>query len=238
MSLKNFTKIDIGDDLRAALLHTYRRLVEPAQRCCVCGNPPEYGETHWAGVCHDCRRTCPHATVIPGYIIKANGGEQVQRVCIDCGAGPGGIGPGSVAPARRGGKYLDLLLKDHRDSRVCEHCGSLDGVELHHYAPSNTFDDAHQWATGYLCVPCHRQWHTAMDGYRWHKKRLPRRVEPPAPTFIDAATALPGQRVVHRAFGSGRVESVSVGKGIAVVKFDDHGRKRLLLRYAELSVSA
>lgn len=167
MTLKNFTKIDIDDDLRTALLRRYRQVTEPAERCLHCHRFPSYH----CGICRNCRDACRHENVITGYIIKTNGGRQVKRLCFDCGAGPATVGP-----ATRGSKYLDLCLEDNRDDTVCEHCGSTDGVELHHYAPWNTFDDAHRWATGHLCRRCHHTWHATMDGYRWHTKRsdLPR----------------------------------------------------------------
>lgn len=41
----------------------------------------------------------------------------------------------------------------------CERCGSTAGTEYHHYAPRHLFPDADMWATGYLCRPCHTEWH-------------------------------------------------------------------------------
>lgn len=41
----------------------------------------------------------------------------------------------------------------------CERCGSREGSEYHHYAPRHLFPDADSWATGYLCRPCHIEWH-------------------------------------------------------------------------------
>lgn len=35
--------------------------------------------------------------------------------------------------------------------------------EFHHYAPRHLFDDADTWATGYLCVKCHQEWHKRTD---------------------------------------------------------------------------
>lgn len=51
-------------------------------------------------------------------------------------------------------------------------CSSVE-VELHHFAPRNTFaDDADDWPVMPLCREHHTEWHTRMDGYRWHRKRV------------------------------------------------------------------
>lgn len=56
------------------------------------------------------------------------------------------------------------VLRDHRDGTPCERCGSLDGVELHHWAPRGVFgmDEAERWPTGWLCPKCHNLWHIHM----------------------------------------------------------------------------
>lgn len=41
----------------------------------------------------------------------------------------------------------------------CAKCGSRH-AELHHWAPRAIFgDEADEWPTDYLCVPCHDRWH-------------------------------------------------------------------------------
>lgn len=118
---------------------------------------------HYYGVCRACRSACEHKTAVTGYSIKANGTEARHRICLECGARDHG--------GEQVGPVFDVLLLDRRDGRPCERCGdTASGVELHHYAPRNTFRDADEWATGWLCVPCHREWHTSMDGYRWHAR--------------------------------------------------------------------
>jgi hypothetical protein len=45
------------------------------------------------------------------------------------------------------------------------------GQEWHHFAPRNTFgEEAELWPVMPLCVGHHREWHTRMDGYRWHRQ--------------------------------------------------------------------
>lgn len=55
---------------------------------------------------------------------------------------------------------VDFDVKDNLSmAPQCDRCGSGDGTEYHHYAPSHLFDDADRWATGYLCRSCHTEWH-------------------------------------------------------------------------------
>ena len=168
--LKNFTRIEVDDDFRQRLLAHWAALNTSRTNCMTCGQVPPwfyYDPTtkHYAGVCNSCRQSCEHVP-ITGYIITRSGSYQVKRVCIQCGAGPSTVGS-----AKRGSEYLDICLDDHRDDTSCERCESVDGVELHHYAPRNVFPDADRWATGYLCRPCHREWHRTMNGYLWTAKR-------------------------------------------------------------------
>jgi hypothetical protein len=45
------------------------------------------------------------------------------------------------------------------DECQCERCGKM-GAELHHWAPSAIFGpDADRWPVGFLCQPCHAEWH-------------------------------------------------------------------------------
>ena len=165
MSLKNFTKVDIPDWIANEVRHRVSLLDEPRRHCLRCGKPPTWGydSKHYSGVCWKCSEACEHDNEIIGYIIKANGSQQCMSKCMDCGKVDIGI--------RRGSRYLDICFKDHRNGLVCERCGDTEGVELHHYAPRNMFDDYHKWATGHLCPACHRLWHTTMDGYRWRARR-------------------------------------------------------------------
>ncbi len=68
---------------------------------------------------------------------------------------------------------------------------------------------------------------------RWSWEGSPRR----APVEAHVIRVAPGDRVVHEAFGAGRVVEVS-GTGTdteVTVNFDDEGTKRLVLAYANLS---
>jgi len=48
--------------------------------------------------------------------------------------------------------------------RECERCGQMRPCAEHHYGPKTTFgkEDAENWAKGYLCRPCHEEWHAKM----------------------------------------------------------------------------
>ena len=169
VSLKNYTKIEVTDEVRRQVLAAFDVLNTQAAICAKCRRPPRWGDVHHRLVCYDCRQACEHTAAVTGYIITRSGSQQAQRRCLECGAGPHHAGN-----APRGSQYLDICFADHRDNTTCEHCGSLDGVELHHYAPRNTFPDADNWATGYLCRPCHHLWHRTMNGYLWHRSRKER----------------------------------------------------------------
>ena len=169
VSLKNYTKIEVTDEVRRQVLAAMALLTTPSATCVKCQARPRWGgDSHFGGVCWDCERTCDHSTTVTGYIVTRSGSHQVQRRCLLCGCGPTKAGH-----VPRGGSYLDICLADKRDDTTCEHCGSLDGVELHHYAPRNTFPDADNWATGHLCRPCHQLWHRTMNGYLWRRAKRP-----------------------------------------------------------------
>lgn len=175
MSLKNFRKHELDPVHKGTLEALFAQFTIDTELCRLCGQPEGWtfnGVFHPSarpcsgGVCSGCRWDCKHAATVTGYIIKRNGSMQVRVRCIRCNGEPHHSAP------RRGTEYADVLLADLRDSSVCERCGSLEGVEYHHYAPRNVFPDANKWATGYLCVACHREWHQTMNGYAWTKKRV------------------------------------------------------------------
>lgn len=190
MSLKNYTKIEVADDVRRQILAAFDILNTARATCALCEMPPRWAwqNEHYRGVCQDCQQTCDHGLTVTGYIITRSGSQQVQRRCLGCGAGPSRAGS-----APRGSQYLDVCFADHRDSTTCEHRGSLDGVELHHYAPRNTFPDPGNWATGHLCRPCHHLWHRTMDGYLWHRSRAKQQPSIPTPAAAPDDNATPEQ---------------------------------------------
>jgi hypothetical protein len=64
-------------------------------------------------------------------------------------------------------EQIDALPIISADEPVnCVKCGSL-GAELHHWAPRAIFgNEADQWPTDYLCLPCHRLWHDTINKQR------------------------------------------------------------------------
>lgn len=55
---------------------------------------------------------------------------------------------------------LPLFVDYSLDAPKCEvrGCDNI-GSEYHHYAPQHLFEDAEDWATGWLCKPHHDLWH-------------------------------------------------------------------------------
>lgn len=95
----------------------------------------------------------------------------VKRLCQNCGTRSGAIPKQAVLewmaelgnPLPRTG---DLSPYPPCSYRGC----SGGGEDMHHFAPRNTFKDADDWPVLPLCRTHHVEWHTRMDGYRWHKK--------------------------------------------------------------------
>ena len=102
---------------------------------------------------HGCSGTSDIAAL--GRVICSNGSTQYKAYCPECG------GKGTNFP------YSDIVGLD--ESRIpiiaeheiapCERCGSTNGAEVHHWAPSHLFDDSHDWPKSNLCRKCHIEWH-------------------------------------------------------------------------------
>lgn len=49
-------------------------------------------------------------------------------------------------------------------SHICVVCGSVENIELHHWAPFKKFGEEFLlWPVSYLCHSCHMQWHKNMN---------------------------------------------------------------------------
>lgn len=94
----------------------------------------------------------------PGRYIIANGSTTVVWHCTRCG-----MTRANAIPQR----YLPVssfpLARVATSTRPCEHCGRVDGVEVHHWAPRSLFADADHWPVGRLCPGCHHEWHAVID---------------------------------------------------------------------------
>lgn len=56
------------------------------------------------------------------------------------------------------GKWIKII--NNKPYPFCEVCGSVDHLEVHHWAPRCLFDtDADLWPTALLCRACHLRWH-------------------------------------------------------------------------------
>lgn len=105
-------------------------------------------------------------------IIKHRRGIQVVRRCLNCNTRSGAI------PMQAVWEWIDRLgtpvirygnLASYPPCSYTE-C-TAPGVDLHHFAPSNTFGpDADNWPVMPLCGEHHREWHRRMSGYQWNAK--------------------------------------------------------------------
>lgn len=86
-----------------------------------------------------------------------NGNTTARRQCNECGYVSSFQAPISRVPT------APLVVDAALAGVECERCGSKDGIESHHWAPSAIFgSDSHNWPTSWLCPPCHRAWHQRM----------------------------------------------------------------------------
>ncbi len=154
MSLRNYTVIDVNEDSRAAIAAACSNMDRGGHTNCYrCASADNYG----AWCCWRCKRECEHETVVNGYIYRNDGSQMAYARCFDCGR--------MVKALPRGSTVHDVCLRDNRRlwaPSPCEHCGSDEGAQRHHWAPQAIFADAEDWPTGWLCRPCHTMWHDAM----------------------------------------------------------------------------
>jgi hypothetical protein len=91
--------------------------------------------------------------------INSNGAKVVVERCPNCGANPNAGKP--FLPLKDyDWESLPLWEDKTIDAPPCSVRGCVNkGTEYHHYAPRHLFEDADDWATGYLCAIHHRLWH-------------------------------------------------------------------------------
>lgn len=125
-------------------------------------------------VCHKCGHK---QNVKLRYQITVNDQCQFFWYCTSCKCRtPDGafLPKGLINKFKMPEKFWTVgLLKDNRHDVACVVCGKK-GAELHHFAPQSLKEyfgeNWCKWPTAYLCVMCHRLWHSAvtphMPGYR------------------------------------------------------------------------
>lgn len=158
--MRNYELQPCDDQTASTLRRIFDQLIPGTNGPCIlCGAHIAY---HYAA-CFRCRDACSHVA-LNGYIVIANGDRQAKSHCLKCGANLGGL--------PRGSAILDFCIWDKTDPTPCERCGESKGVELHHWAPRNTFgwEDAETWPVANLCRDCHHEWHRRMDGYQWRRR--------------------------------------------------------------------
>lgn len=132
--------------------------VKRLRKTCACGNTyPVYGLRL---TCTACKEACDHSTVLHGHIVAINGAKQPHKLCMKCG---------SLVSLRKGAGEGDYCFKDNRRVHAavlepCTRCGSTEGTELHHWAPSAIFGfwESDKWPQSPLCRACHQKWHAKM----------------------------------------------------------------------------
>lgn len=97
--------------------------------------------------------------VVRYKMIITSGKTVVTERCDICGRYPRGkpfVSKKEVADV----DSLPLWHDNLADAPACDYFGCMEkGTEYHHYAPRHLFQDADMWATGYLCLKHHREWH-------------------------------------------------------------------------------
>jgi hypothetical protein len=105
-------------------------------------------------------------------ILLRNGQRQVKLRCRNCGTATGAL-PKQAVFEWMSDLGPPLIREGYMGSYPpCSYRGcSAPGVDMHHFAPWNTFGrDADNWPVMPLCQSHHRAWHQQMDGYHWHRK--------------------------------------------------------------------
>jgi hypothetical protein len=109
---------------------------------------------------------CGSENIIYGIQYSSSGAVTIKAQCDRCGNNPD-----PKHPFYNKTDFDITKLPVWNDNRAisepCERCGSTHGTQLHHYAPKSVFNDADNWATGYLCDACHKEWHVTIRDYPW-----------------------------------------------------------------------
>lgn len=105
---------------------------------------------------------CLHRNTALAAVVFANGSGHVVEYCYDCERRSDFYGKDELRTAGVDADALEVV-QDNRDPAMpCEVCGSVDGTELHHWAPQtheHRFREYSAWPTVELCRECHREWH-------------------------------------------------------------------------------
>lgn len=123
----------------------------------------------------------PHTDIIDGAWVQGqettievvearNGVVQVKLRCDNCRRLTGPLPKQVVWEWLNPFAPMVFRSNDDRiETCVVADCEST-LVERHHFAPRNTFgEQADDWPVLPLCRAHHVEWHTRMDGYRWHR---------------------------------------------------------------------
>lgn len=104
-----------------------------------------------------CSKIVSHAML--GKVQCQNGSIQYKFYCNECGGKAGGNLPHSYISDLDDSKIPFLTI---HEIMSCERCGSMEGSEIHHWAPQHLFGnlEASCWPTSYLCRKCHLLWHS------------------------------------------------------------------------------
>lgn len=117
---------------------------------------------------HRYKCTQSSEVVALGKVRCASGAIQYKAYYLDCGGRGSDLPHGDV-------KHLDdsriPFITEH-DVVPCERCGSLNGSEVHHWAPSYLFEDSERWPKSHLCRECHMEWHRVVTPHMSATRRV------------------------------------------------------------------
>ena len=106
-----------------------------------------------------------------GLVLTGNRLLQIKAVCNNCRTKSGALPTTLVKELGLRAEDLKILTV-HNPTQYpdCTVKGChAPGVDIHHFAPRNTFGPAaDEWPELPLCREHHIEWHRRMDGYRWH----------------------------------------------------------------------
>lgn len=120
-------------------------------------------------------RPVPHRNACLGrnealaVVIFRTGERKVVRHCFDCRQRSSFYSEAELARLRVDVAELEVV-KDNRtpgeSARPCEVCGSVVGVQCHHWLPQALENEVSTapgaWPTVDLCIRCHGEWHRAV----------------------------------------------------------------------------
>ena len=118
---------------------------------------------------------CPHCggTPILWRQINGNGAQVIVARCSQCDRIPNMKQPFLPKAEHPNWQEYPIYQDNTQQAEPCSVRGCRNvGTELHHFAPAHLFDNADDWATGYLCMEHHREWHAKTKTGMFAKRKV------------------------------------------------------------------